>query len=197
VIPTYAVRLAVDDDVPALVGLRRHAEQWLHTAGIEQWTRSAYGARVIKEWVYAGSTFVVETDTGETIGTLSLDSADLEIWTEQERSQPALHLYKFIIRSDHRGTGLGDVLLDWACHRAELAGSLWLRLDCWRDNIRLHDYYLRRGFRYLETRTHPVRMSGAMFERPANVRLATDAHVRLIDRTLEDAALPGRPSSPG
>ncbi len=147
-IPTYAVRLAVDDDVPALVGLRRHAEQWLHTAG-------------------------------------------------KERSQPALHLYKFIIRSDHRGTGLGDVLLDWACHRAELAGSLWLRLDCWRDNIRLHDYYLRRGFRYLETRTHPVRMSGAMFERPANVRLATDAHVRLIDRTLEDAALPGRPSSPG
>jgi hypothetical protein len=33
---------------------------------------------------------------------------------------------QFIVRSDHRGTGIGDVLLDWSGYRTELAGRLCL-----------------------------------------------------------------------
>lgn len=123
---TYHVRAAGEQDVDAVVALRRHAEDWLRSAGIEQWTKSAYGARVIKGWIGTGSTFVVETDDNEIIGSLSLDAGDPTFWTEDEMRAPALYLYKFIIRSDHRGTGLGDVLLDWSCYRTEMAGGLWL-----------------------------------------------------------------------
>ncbi|MFI6681997.1 GNAT family N-acetyltransferase [Kribbella sp. NPDC050470] len=181
---TYHVRVAGDDDVDGVLALRRHAEAWLRAAGIEQWTRSAYGARVIKGWIGAGSTFVVTTDDGEIIGSLSLDAGDPDFWTDDELKEPALYLYKFIIRSDHRGTGLGDILLDWSGYRTELSGNLWLRLDCWRDNSGLHKYYLDRGFRYLTTRSHPTRMSGALFERLAELRLASNAPLRLIDHNL-------------
>lgn len=189
---TYHVRVAGEQDVDAVVSLRRHAEDWLREAGIEQWTRSAYGARVIEGWIGAGSTFVVSTDDGEIIGSLSLDAGDPDFWTDDELKAPACYLYKFIIRSDHRGTGLGDVLLDWSCYRTELAGNLWLRLDCWRDNTGLHKYYLDRGFHYLTTRTHPVRMSGALFERPAELRLARQTAVRLVDHNMGGEYFPAR-----
>lgn len=84
-IPTYSIRTAGEDDVDAVLALRRHAEDWLRAAGIEQWTRSAYGARVIKGWIGAGSTFVVEDAAGEIIGTLSLDAADPDFWTPRKR----------------------------------------------------------------------------------------------------------------
>lgn len=193
---TYHVRAAGEEDVDAVVGLRRHAEDWLRAAGIEQWTRSDYGARVVKGWIGAGSTFVVETEDSEIIGSLSLDAGDPTFWTEEEMRAPALYLYKFIIRSDHRGTGLGDVLLDWSCYRTEMAGGLWLRLDCWRDNFGLHKYYLDRGFQYLTTRTDPVRMSGALFERPAELRLATNRPAKLVDHTLGREPFPN-PASLG
>jgi GNAT superfamily N-acetyltransferase len=186
----YEIRAAGTDDMDAVLGLRRHAEEWLKSAGIQQWTASAYGVRVIRSWIDAGSTFVVAGPGGEVIGSLALDAGDPDFWTEDELRAPALYLYKFIIRSDHRGTGLGDVLLDWAGYRTELSGGLWLRLDCWRDNVGLHNYYLRRGFQHLTTRTHPVRRSGALFERPAELRLARDASARLIDRTLNGEVFP-------
>jgi GNAT superfamily N-acetyltransferase len=170
--------------------LRRHAEQWLKNAGIEQWTATAYGARVIQGWIGAGSTFVIESPDGEVIGSLSLDNGDPDFWTPDELAQPATYLYKFILRSDYRGTGLGDLLLDWASYRTELAGNLWLRLDCWRDNVGLHNYYLQRGFTHLETRSHPVRMSGALFERPAELRLVKEPTIRLIDETVGKTSFP-------
>jgi GNAT superfamily N-acetyltransferase len=188
-VTTYHVRAADEHDVDAVLALRRHAEDWLREAGIGQWTKSEYGARVIKGWIGANSTFVVSTDDGEVIGSLSLDAGDPDFWTPEELRAPALYLYKFIIRSDHRGNGLGDVLLDWCGYRTELAGDLYLRLDCWRDNAGLHKY-LDRGFHYLTTRSHPTRMSGALFERPAEVRLATKTEAQLIDHTLGGEPFP-------
>jgi GNAT superfamily N-acetyltransferase len=194
-VTTYHVRAADEQDVDAVLALRRHAEDWLREAGIDQWTKSEYGARVIKGWIGAGSTFVVSTEDGEVVGSLSLDAGDPDFWTPEELKAPALYLYKFIIRSDHRGSGLGDVLLDWSGYRSEMAGALWLRLDCWRDNRGLHKYYLDRGFHYLTTRTHPTRMSGALFERPAELRLASNRDAKLIDHTFTGEIFPAHPGS--
>ncbi|MFB6720178.1 GNAT family N-acetyltransferase [Kribbella sp. NPDC056345] len=198
-VPTYHLRVAEEADVESVLALRRHAEQWLRDAGIEQWTKSEYGAGVMKGWIGAGSTFVVQTDDGDIIGSLSLDAGDADFWTPEELSEPARYLYKFILRSDHRGNGLGDVLLDWASYRTESTGDLYLRLDCWRDNTGLHNYYLRRGFQYIDTRPHPIRMSGALFERSAELRLAQSAPLRLIDGNLghQFHPVPGVPRSQG
>ena len=75
----------------------------------------------------------------------------------QRAGRPATYLYKFMLDASARGTGLGDALLNWACERAAGQGDRWLRLDCWRSNAALHDYYLRRGFRHVDTRTAPGR----------------------------------------
>lgn len=51
--------------------------------------------------------------------------------------------------------------------QAARAGKTWLRLDAWRTNTALHDYYRRHGFTDVRIVDLPWRGSGALFQRPA------------------------------
>lgn len=184
----YRIRYATASDVDAVIALRSHAETWLREAGIKQWTVHATGVKNIRASIAAGTTYIIITRAGETIGSLTLDVADLDFWTPLEASQPALYLYKFILSSAHRGNGLGDILLDWACEHTESVGARWLRLDCWKNNTGLHRYYEARGFRRFDTRDAPGRESGALFERSVDLRLVEAPHVELSDETTHVSA---------
>lgn len=169
-------RLATLNDADAIIALRLRSEEWLHAAGIDQWHDTQRGIRNIRDGIAAGSTWIVDDPQEGAAGTLTLNGADLDFWKPEEEHN-ALFLYKFMIGTRWRGTGLGDELLDWACARVEEVGKQWLRLDCWRSNTALQDYYKRRGF--IHVRTVPVsgRGSGALFERPTHVRTATSTHL--------------------
>jgi GNAT superfamily N-acetyltransferase len=180
---TYRIRPAEPDDLPAVIGLRRYAEQWLAAASIDQWTSSATGDRVITEHFEQSRSYVVDDEFGVVSAALALGDGDADFWTPAELASPALYLYKFITGPTARGTGLGDVLLDWACYQAEMAWMTFLRLDCHRTNTGLHQYYRSRGFYHLGTRYAEGRMSGALFERIAETRLAKPPRVTLVDAT--------------
>lgn len=168
----YTVRCATSADTQDIIDLRLNAEQWLRQTGIEQWTITQRGVDAIQAAIDAGTSYVVRN--GETtVAHVSLAGPDQDFWDEHEVEEPALYLYKLIIHSTHRGRGLGDAILDWACSRAEQAGAAWLRIDVWRSNKQLHDYYLRRGFEYVRTAYAPGRSSGALFQRPSHRRLTT------------------------
>lgn len=195
----YRLRHATSDDLDGCLALRQGAERDLAAAGIKQWTDSDVGRNVITEWIAGGHMFVVETAAHDVCGCLALAGPDQDFWRPEEAVQPALYLYKMIIRPDRRGSGLGDLLLDWASSRAEAAGARWLRLDCWRTNTALHQLWQSRGFELLDIRDHPIRKSGALFQRKAGTQLVpadADLHTRinLIDDTdpIRPAAIPLR-----
>jgi GNAT superfamily N-acetyltransferase len=180
---TYRIRPAEPTDLDAVIALRRYAEQWLAAAGVEQWTSSAKGDRAIRDHFNDGRTYVVVDQAAAVVASLALGQGDPDFWTPAELDAPAMYLYKFITGPTVRGTGLGDVLLDWASYKAEMYRCLWLRLDCHRTNTGLHRYYQARGFQLLDVRSAPDRDSGALFERAAEVRLARPARVGLVDAT--------------
>jgi GNAT superfamily N-acetyltransferase len=62
--------------------------------------------------------------------------------------------------------GVGSALLDAAAQLASATGRQRLRLDAWRTNFALHDYYRRNGFKHVRTVDLAHRGSGALFERP-------------------------------
>ena len=68
-----------------------------------------------------------------------------ELWTEQERAEPALYAHKVTVDRAHAGQGLGAELLDWAGTKAADEGADWLRVDVWTTNEHLQHYYLRQG----------------------------------------------------
>lgn len=177
------IRQATEGDLDAVVALRIEAEEWLHAAGIRQWVDRARGLKNIRDGIAARTTYVVE-DGGEVVASLTLAGPDRDFWTDDDDPDSALYLYKFMIGRSRRGSGLGDVLLDWACAEAEQRGRRWLRLDCWRENKALQQYYLQRGFEHVRTVEVPGRGSGALFQRAADRRTTTFARRGDLRRTI-------------
>lgn len=178
----YTIRCANQDDLDNIVDLRLHAEQWLQQRGINQWTVTQRGMDSIRTRMDAASMYAIDYENS-LIGTVTLDGPDLDFWTPQEAEEPALYLYKLMIHSDHRGRSLGDAVLDWACARAEAQELSWLRIDVWKTNAKLHEYYRNRGFQYVRTAHADSRNSGALFQRPASLRLASPEVATITDIT--------------
>jgi GNAT superfamily N-acetyltransferase len=162
----HVLRLASEGDVPAMVTMRREAEQWLADRGIEQWT---------EKWVQVGDeklhratrqrrAWVLEVD-GEVGATFTLGGPDEDLWSVDDG--PALYLYKMMVARRHAGTGLGELLLNWAVDKAARHGYPWLRLDTWPNNTGLRAYYKQQGFSHVRTVRVPGRDTGALFQRPA------------------------------
>jgi ribosomal protein S18 acetylase RimI-like enzyme len=107
-------------------------------------------------------------DDGTPTATITVNRwAKPELWTEEERAEPALYAYKVTVGRAYGGQGLGAELLDWAGTRAADEGDKWLRVDVWTTNERLQHYYLKQGFTYVRTVVLPHNPSGALFQRPA------------------------------
>jgi ribosomal protein S18 acetylase RimI-like enzyme len=83
-----------------------------------------------------------------------------ELWTEQERAEPALYAHKVTVDRAHAGQGLGAELLDRAGTKADDEGADWLRIDVWTTNEHLQRYYLRQGFTYVRTVVLPTTPPG-------------------------------------
>ncbi len=163
-------------DVDTIMSWRRERTAWLDRRGEDQWSiplpRSAVAATVL-----AGQTWLV-WDSQEPVATITLtaytevdelwrpahDSPEA-LWYPQDDPADALYAAKMMIPLARSGAGLGAEMLDWAGGRAYDAGLMWLRLDAWTSNARLHAYYRGQGFRHV--RTVVSRVSGACFQRPA------------------------------
>ncbi|HET6711330.1 GNAT family N-acetyltransferase, partial [Amycolatopsis sp.] len=181
---TFTVRFATsENDLECCYRLRAEAERWLAANSVEQWTNPQTGRTAIRAAYDAGALYVFADDAGDIVACCSLSGPDPDFWRPWERTEPAIYLYKLIIARSHAGLGLGDAILDWACHRAHQAGAKWLRLDCWKDNTTLQDYYLDRGFTHLDTRTAVGRNSGWLAQRDVHHRTG-DQSVVLLDDTL-------------
>jgi GNAT superfamily N-acetyltransferase len=167
------IRPAGTHDVEGLMALRSEAEQWLRAAGTDQWSDPDTGGQAIIRWqqsINEGRTWVVLDRDQALIGTVSRGPADRDFWTDADSPETGLYLYKLIIsRSAQRG--LGGMVVDWLSRVAALEGRDWLRIDCWRTNRRLHEYYEGLGFTHVRTEAPAHRKSGWLAQRPAGVIL--------------------------
>jgi GNAT superfamily N-acetyltransferase len=97
--------------------------------------------------INAGETFIVWDDDGTPAATITLNRwAKPELWTPEERAEPALYAHKATVARAYAGEGLGAELLDWAGPRAANQGAHWLRVDPWTTNDKLQQYYRDQGF---------------------------------------------------
>ena len=163
---------ATPNDLDTLVALRDQAAAWLASKGINQWQEPWPTEDLMVEGmlrsIEAGETFIVWDDDHTPAATITINHwAKPELWTEQERAEPALYAHKVTVDRAYGGQGLGAELLDWAGTRAADEGADWLRVDVWTTNERLQHYYLKQGFTYIRTVVLPHNPSGALFQRPA------------------------------
>lgn len=162
------IRPLIEDDRPLLHQLRTDLEKWLGERGYEDhsdpyWSRKAHEA--IDRW-HDQRRFLGLVDDGEVVAVGAIAGPDRDFWTEDDDLHAAWYIARVMVA--HHGHDYGAQLVEVVAMMAAAAGRRFLRLDCMRENTRLHDYYRARGFRLVRLVDHPDRESGALFERPVS-----------------------------
>ncbi|QDN84346.1 GNAT family N-acetyltransferase [Streptomyces sp. RLB3-6] len=159
-------------DLPQLLKFRTDAAAWLGSLGIDQWAEP-FPVSNITASIRAGEVFLFKEDLAAgAAATVTLDrNIDPELWdlwTPEERAEPALYVHKLVVDRQHAGRDLGGQILDWAGDLAAQQGARWLRLDAWTSNSRLHQYYRAHGFQHVRTAPDPNEVSGWLAQRRAH-----------------------------
>jgi len=159
------VRTARPDDLTAVARLLDEAGNWMRSRGItDQWP-IRFPLSDLAQRVDRGELHIA-CDDDTAIGTFALDNyADREFWHDDPDGTRAGYLHRLTVARDPAGQGIGAKLVDHAASLVANSGRHWLRLDCAKNNTRLHAYYTHLGFTHLRTIDIPHRKSGALFER--------------------------------
>lgn len=162
------IHLATRDDLADVLQLLNAAASWLHSRGLDQWPHG-FSAERIGPMVDRGEVFIARDDTTPAATVTISPDGDSDFWTPAELAESAHYIAKLAVSRDYTGGGLGELLLRWTVDHAARQDMKWVRLDAWKTNAGLHDFYRRAGWTYLRTVDLPHRKSGALFQRPAAI----------------------------
>jgi GNAT superfamily N-acetyltransferase len=204
----FQLRLATPTDLIAIRYLIGEASAWLRTTkNTDQWkkpwpSRSARDARVLAG-VENRATWIA-WDGGAPVGTITIAARpDPVVWSrlnsECRLSENAVYAHRLVIARKYAGLELGAELIDWAGLYGERRyGARWVRVDVWRSNAALHDYYQARGFKPCGECADPHYPSGALFQKPV-VAITEPSFPRFADTFYTSVApsaatwqIPGR-----
>ena len=90
---------------------------------------------------------------GEPVATITYRKhGNQKLWTAQELRDPAVYACRLIVSRRWAGNEIGAALIDWAGYQALQAWKArWIRIDVWKDNFALHNYYEKYGFAHVRT----------------------------------------------
>lgn len=163
------LRRASAVDFDAVHSLLTEASRWLETKGTNQWAKpwpdeNGRNERVAGA-IEAGRTWIAWQDD-RAAATLTTSPNDHEIWPAGKARESAVYVRRIVVSRDYAGVGLGGQLLDWAGLRAgHFYGALWVRVDVWTTNKRLHNYYRKQGFKRCGRSPVTAYPSAALFQK--------------------------------
>lgn len=172
----FQLRLATPGDLTRIIALIDEASAWIRRAkNTDQWQRPwpdrvARDARV-RAGVVRGETWIA-WDDHTPMGTITIAAqANPVVWSNLsphcDLTEDAVYAHRLILARKYAGLGLGAELIDWAgLYGQRVFGARWLRVDVWRSNYELHEYYRDRGFLQCGSCADPGYPSGALFQKP-------------------------------
>jgi ribosomal protein S18 acetylase RimI-like enzyme len=163
------IRRAVPGDLRTVTSILHSVARWLHQQGIDQWPDGSpsLGPARIGAQIERGEFWIASEDR-DPVAVIALSPiGDADFWTRAELAEPAVYVSKAAVVRRGAGRGLGALLLRWACDRAAAEGIKRVRLDVWKTNGALQEYYRRQEWTHLRTVQAQGRNSGALFCRAA------------------------------
>ncbi len=147
------ISVATIDDVADALALFDEAVAWLVERGIAgQWGSAPFSEQPriqarFEDWAARGMLFMARAE-GAAVGTVAL-SDEIPAYARDVLPgfpAPAYYLEAFTTSRALAGRGIGRDLLRWAENYALVKSKADMWLDCWADNRRLVDYYVKAGY---------------------------------------------------
>lgn len=160
----FTLRLATEQHLPDVYLPILERVVWLRDQGLDQWSNWKQWPPKITSAIEQRRTYIL-LDGDKIAGTVSIDQeGDADFWNPEELAQPCLYLHKLATRPSYAGQELGQLMLDWARDYAYQNNLPIVRIDCWRSNPKLHQYYRKRGWQYVRTESPSHRYSGTLLQ---------------------------------
>ncbi len=156
-----------------ILSLIDDAAVWLRSKNTDQWAKPWPNRRRrnsrVERGLRGGKTWIVWDGQTPAATVTVAKQPNTAVWpaSAYDPAEPAVYIHRLITARSYAGWGLGAELIDWAGRRAaEQYGARSIRIDVWRSNTALHDYYRKRGFEFVGFCPDPRYPSGALFEKP-------------------------------
>jgi GNAT superfamily N-acetyltransferase len=190
---TFGLGLAKDHDCNLIIRLVEEAAAWLRSKGTDQWakpwpSRAARDARILAD-IRAGRTWIARDGDNPAATITSRDMVDQALAGEWIDDEPAAYVRRLVVARSYGGCGLGSGLLNWAGrYAAQRYGARWIRIDVWKTNKALHQYYVDQGFQFVSYCRDPEYPSGALFQK-ATSRIHESRHPLADDSSAVCSAI--------
>lgn len=136
------IEIAKENDIEPIHDLIVKRCKWFDENNIKQWDMSyakRYDKDYFKNQINTNLMYVEKYD--ETIaGCMLLKNKDEDCWQDYEPSYYIHHLVTDILYK-----GIGKSLINFAINKARNDNKENLRLDCFKSNIKLNNYYKNLG----------------------------------------------------
>jgi hypothetical protein len=177
--PTLRIGRAksTSEHLNAILGLIDEAREWLPSKGTDQWRRpwpdkEQRDARVYRALVLGATWIAWEIACGKAIlaATVTVTGKpNPAVWSPLDfnLAERTVYAHRLITARRYAGWDLGAELLDWTGWRGRRNyGARSIRIDVWRENEALHDYYIKRGFERRGACHNIDYPSGVLLEKP-------------------------------
>jgi GNAT superfamily N-acetyltransferase len=147
-----SMRLATQEDIPAVYTLFQDAIDRMNQTGIPQWDEVYPAHANLDADLAAGQLYVAETDGGAVAAAVALsEECHPDYQTAAWQSgEPSLIVHRLCVSPDFQGQGIARAVMLWVEEWAKARGYACIRLDAFSQNpyaLRMYDRlgYGKRG----------------------------------------------------
>ena len=146
-------RPAQPGDLQEIMKIIRQAQEYLRSAGIDQWQNGYPSEATIRQDIEQGNSYLLTDNDGAVLGTTVLefdgdpnyDSIYEGAWLTNS-SYGAIH--RIAVRNQLKGKGLATKIIDAVEHECQQRGVCSLRVDTHKDNHSMQRMLQKNGFQY-------------------------------------------------
>lgn len=120
----------------------------MQSQGIQQWDDTYPTIKLLEQDINSAAMFsLFESD--ELLGVIVMDDTQSSQYESIEwklLKEPILVVHRLAVAPQHQGKGLGLQLMQYAEEMGKSSGYQSIRLDAYKDNPKLQQFYLARGY---------------------------------------------------
>lgn len=131
-------------DMDAIFNIYEDATAYQKTVNNKNW--KGFERSLIEQEIKESRHYIIK-DEGEIACTFLIAYKNPVIWDDSGSDQ-AIYLHRIATKSEFRGRGYTQKIVDWAIKYAKDNGKSYLRLDTHSGNEKINAYYKSCGFTY-------------------------------------------------